>query len=128
MTLILLAASAALAAPAPAAAEVPQKLLQARRDAAQQAYDSALAQYRTGKGDAEGVYRWSHRWLVAQQEMAGTKAEREAAAAAHLGRVKDLEKAAEKLVKTGVAPPLEGKAARFYVAEAEVWLAQAKGK
>jgi hypothetical protein len=42
--------------------------------------------------------------------------------------MKDLEKVAEKLVKTGLVAPLEGKAARFYVAEAEVWLAQAKGK
>src|SRR5436305_1248271 len=112
MTLVLLAASAAMAAPAPAAAEVPAKLLQARRDAAQQAYDSALAQYRTGKGDAEGVYRWSQRWLVAQQEMSATKAERETAAAAHLGRMKDLEKAAEKMLRAGLVPPLEGKAAR----------------
>jgi outer membrane protein TolC len=128
MTFVLLAASAAFAAPAPAAAEVAPKLLQARRDAAQQAYDLTLAMYRTGKGDAEGVYRWSQRWLVAQQDMAGTKAERTAAAEAHLGRMKDLEKVAEKLVKTGLVAPLEGKAARFYVAEAEVWLAQAKGK
>jgi outer membrane protein TolC len=124
VALALLAVGTAVAA-APDA-KVSPELLRARLAAAQEAYDLAEALYRQGRGEPEAVYRWSHRWLTAQQALAGTKAERTAAAEAHLGRMKRLEEAAKAMVRVGTGSPLDERAAKYYVAEAEVWLAQAK--
>ena len=129
VALALLVAGAAAAVAAPPDAKVSPELLQARLGAAQDAYALAEALYRQqGKGEPEAIYRWSHRWLTAQQALAGTKAERTAAAEAHLDRMKRLEAAAKALVKVGMTSPLDERAARYYVAEAEVWLAQAKSE
>jgi len=126
--LALLVVGTAAAVAAPPDAKVPPELLRAQLDAAQEAYALAEALYRQGKGEPESVYRWSHRWLTAQQALAGTKAERTATAEAHLGRMKRLEEVAKAAVRVGTGSPLDERAAKFYVAEAEVWLAQAKNE
>ena len=47
---------------------------------------------------------------------------------AHLARMKTLEEAAKRGVKVGMEPPLAARAARCYVADAKVGLAEAKGE
>jgi hypothetical protein len=84
--------------------------------------------YKQGKGNPEGVYRWSHRWFTAQQAVAKTKADRIAAAEVHVTRMQALEKTAKKLVEVGMESPLAAHAASYFVAEAEVELALAKGE
>jgi hypothetical protein len=128
VALALLVVGTAAAVAAPPDPKVSSELFQARVDAAKEAYLLAEALYRQGMGEPETIYRWSHRWLTAQQTLAGTKAERTAAAEAHLARMKKLEEVAKATVRVGTACPLDGRAAKFYVAEAEVWLAQAKSE
>ena len=128
VALALLVVSTAAAVAAPPDAKVSPELLRARLDAAQEAYELAEALYRQGNGEPEAVYRWSHRWLAAQQALTGTKAERAAATEAHLTRMKRLEEVAKAGVRVGTRSPLDQSAAKFYVAEAEVWLAQAKSE
>ena len=128
VVLALLVVGTAAAVAAPPDVKVSPELLRVRLDSAKEAYDLAEALYRQGKGEPETIYRWSHRWLTAQQALAGTKAERTAAAEAHLDRMKRLEEVAKATVRVGMASPLDERAAKFYVAEAEVWLAQAKNE
>ena len=124
----LLVVGTAAAVAAPPDPKVSSELLQARLDAAKEAYLLAEALYRQGTGEPETIYRWSHRWLTAQQALAGTKAERTAAAEAHLGRMKRLEEVAKATVRVGTGSPLDARAAKYYVAEAEVGLAQAQSE
>jgi hypothetical protein len=108
--------------------------------------------------DEETVYRWSLRLLESQRAIAETPAEEAKAYEAHLGRMKELEKAApERIVMVPVPPNRQrweeqahrgrqgwqkvghscrtpaalaarGRDDRLFPAEAEVWLAEAKSK
>lgn len=79
-----------------------------------------------GKADAEKVYLWSRRWMEARRDGSDKPADRAAAAEAHRDRMKELRKTAESQYNTGKTTPADVLAADFYVAEAELWLAQAK--
>jgi outer membrane protein TolC len=127
LALGLLVVSSAGAA-APTDVKVSPELLKARLEAAREAYKTAETLYQQGRTEPEMVYRWSARWLSAQQAAAGTKAERVRAAEAHLLRMQELEKGVKGMTRAGVRPPFDGREARFYVAEAEVWLAQARAE
>jgi hypothetical protein len=126
-----------------AKAQVPQKagalpaLLKARLDAAQKAYGQAMA----GLGEVkriganvnvlqakpEEVYTWSVRWLNAQLDMSDQKDKHHAALEAHFKRMKELQTKVAQL-SPELLPPIETSAAAWYLAEAEVWLAQEKAK
>jgi outer membrane protein TolC len=103
-------------------------LTRAKLDAARHAYEANVQAYAAGRGDADKVYLWSWRWMEAEREQAEKKGGREAALESHLERMKDLRKAAVKRYQAGQAPQADPLGAGFYVAEAELWLAQAKDK
>ncbi len=70
--------------------------------------------------DVEVLYRWSRRWMDGELVASKTKEDRIAAAAAHLTRMKHLERAAAELVKLGADFPASSEAAAaYYRLEAE---------
>lgn len=110
----------------------------ARVEAAQQVYDGemrmlgvaikASGQEVTLMGRPEDAYIWSIRWLNAQRDMSSGKDNQVAALEDHLTRMKALKQKVSKL-PSDLLSDLKGKmATRYYVAEAEFWLAQEKAK
>jgi hypothetical protein len=128
LTLAAALAGLAAAAPAPSEGKAPPELLKAQRDSARKAYEVCAEGYPKGSPgyDVEKCYLWSRRWLEAERQLAGD-ADR-TAIAGHLDRMKKLEEITGARVKAGSGSALEGAAAAFYRAEAETWVAQAKGK
>jgi hypothetical protein len=120
------------AAPAPPEGKAPPELLKAQRDAARKTYEMSAQCYAEGvpPGDAEKCYLWSRRWLDAERQLAGDGDADRAAVVAHLDRMKHLEEMTRKLLRVGAksVTVVDAAAAAFYRAEAEVWVAQAKGK
>jgi hypothetical protein len=72
----------------------------------------------------ERLHHWSLRWMDAERELAEKQAGRVAAVAAHLDRMRGLEKEAKKAV-FGLAP-YEATAVTFYRLEAEKLLLREK--
>jgi RND family efflux transporter MFP subunit len=84
-------------------------------------------------GKSEDAYLWSVRWLNAERDMSSGKEGQVTALERHLARMKKLQQVLSALSGMppgpGLLAPLWGtEAARYYVAEAEFWLAQEKGK
>jgi hypothetical protein len=102
----------------------------AKLEAARITYEALLEVHRQGQAgfDAEKVYLWSRRWMEAERDLSEKKADRAAAAEAHLDRMKDLRKLDVARYKAGQGTKAEALGADFYVAEAELWLARVKGK
>ncbi|MFT5683651.1 MAG: hypothetical protein ACI8RZ_004583 [Myxococcota bacterium] len=92
----------------------------ARIEAASAAYAAAQTELSTGMGAPEAVYRWSCRWLdsTTSADTAGVRA----ALAAHQARMVDLQETVTTQVQQGTAPASGLAAARYYVAEAAVWV------
>jgi hypothetical protein len=122
-------------------------MTKARADAARQAYEIRWARFSENlrnsrfpnnprDADVESLYRWSRRWL--ESERVDKKADRIAAYQAHLNRIKDVANCVNKAVEQEKADTqisavrevvwIEVLATKFYLAEAELWLAQAKGE
>jgi hypothetical protein len=78
-----------------------------------------------GKEPPERVYEWSERWRRYAAAV-GTRAARLAAAEAHLARMKDLHGPLPALYDQGRIPIADLWATEFFVAEAEIRLAEAK--
>jgi hypothetical protein len=75
--------------------------------------------------DTDDRYAWSRRWMEAERECAADDAGRRAAADAHLARMKRLLDVAQKRLDAGMISATEAAATRYYVAEAEQWVAEA---
>jgi hypothetical protein len=75
----------------------------------------------------EELYRWSCRWLEAEEEVNGNKAGRVAAAVAHLDRMKQVESLAREMHAKGLVDPADVPATQFYRLEAERRLARSRG-
>lgn len=112
---LFFAAAATLSGQAWTAGRAPDKLQQARSTAAARAFALQSAQYKSGQGTLDSVYRWSLRWRLSGP---GRKAD-----AAHLGRMKTLASEVKAKHGAGMASAADAAAARYYVAEAEVWAA-----
>jgi hypothetical protein len=98
---------------------------QARIDAATKTFALVEIQYQSGASSADAVYLWSTRWLHAQLEVGtASKKGRHDAAADHLARMKKLATSIGKSVAAGIGSKTDGEAAKYYVAEAELWAAQ----
>jgi len=95
---------------------------------AQQGYELTVEEFRTGKVDLMHTYPWSVRWMEAQRTLAQTKSERIAAVEAHVARLKPLEAITWSKYQAGQATMSEVVTMRFYVAQAELQLAQAKAE
>ena len=112
----------------PARGQDPQGLLRRRIDAAHRAYKESMDLYREGRTrDVDRIYRWSERWLHAEQELNDKKADRITAAEGHLRRMKQLEDLVKNVYKAGAAAPIELPAVEYYRLDAEVALSKAKG-
>jgi RNA polymerase sigma factor (sigma-70 family) len=112
-------------------------LTKAKTDAAHKAYDEAMQLLQQTRrmgsvifllGKSEDVYTWSVRWMAAEREAKSDKEGEAAALANHLKRMKDLEQVVKKLRGGGLVTSLDPLAVEYYIKEAEVWLARAKGK
>jgi hypothetical protein len=129
--LALVVGVASMGEPSQARADEPPSvadLMKAKVETARRGYEASVAALATGKADAEKVYLWSRRLLEAQQDSSDKKADRLAALEGHLGRMKDLRKIAEERYRQGAAIHADVVATDYYVAEAALWLAQAKTK
>jgi hypothetical protein len=105
------------------------KLLGEMRDAARNTYDLHWKHFKNAQGlDLEALHRWSRRWLEAERKVSNKKADQTAALQAHSDRMKELEKVAATLAKTGQGPQSAASAATYFRLEAELWVAQAKEK
>jgi hypothetical protein len=97
----------------------------AAAQAAERAYTATYAEYETGRADIEAVYRWSIRWMQAEQAASG-----EAAIRSHLERMESLRDKIKGLndagARGGEAAGLA--AAQYYVVEAKEMLEKAKEK
>jgi hypothetical protein len=131
LILVLAATRAALLGPARAGEGKAAANAKARLEAARKVYEVYLDRYKRGEPqplNAELLYRWSRRWLEAQQELATKKGDKVAAVEAHLTRMRWLEELLRRMHKSGVAATFDVAGAEFYRLEAERWVAQAKGK
>jgi hypothetical protein len=116
------------AAPVPAGAQGAPALAEAKFTAARKAYEAHWKALPTGLSDPEKVYLWSRRVLEAQRALSPKKADRVAAAEAHLERMRDLQKATVQRYKAGRNSFAEVAGTDFYLAEAQSGLAQAKAQ
>jgi hypothetical protein len=108
-------------------AKLISKLRKAKLEAARQTYKVTWQNYKDGLAPpVELPYRWSCRWLQAQREMSGQKAEQIAAFQAHWERMREMERIERELRRSRLNPINEVTAAEYYRTEAEIWLAQTK--
>lgn len=107
------ASSSATAAPDPARERV---------EAATEAFRLSLVSLGAGAGTYDECYQWSLRLLAAERD--ATPSRGSSALAAHADRMSELSSAVEKRVRDGMLPRIAAVAARFYRAEAQVWMAQ----
>lgn len=116
-------------AQAAAGPQVPQRLLEARRDAARRTYDELWKKNQEALLPvAELAYRWSLRWLEAERDLSEQKPNQVAAFQAHSARMRELERISRDRFRTRTNPIEEVTAAEFYAVEAEIWLLRAKNK
>jgi hypothetical protein len=103
-------------------------LARERLHSARTAYEGVWEAFLAGQMDVESVYDWSDRWRSAAAAVASSGAERVAAAAAHLQRMKKLQQPVWEQCKAGRRNGWESSATDYYVAEAEILLAAASKK
>jgi hypothetical protein len=103
---------------------VPDKLAQAKLDAARKTFESVWASqnYR----EAEVPYQWSRRWLEAWCAVCDKKEDKVAAYRQHLARMQELERLIQKEYQQQVVSLNQVNASHYFVVEAEQWLAEAK--
>jgi hypothetical protein len=97
--------------------------------AAAKTYEATTAAYNAGTAPGQDVYVWSRRWLEADRNLAKNDRDQLAALTAHWERTHALYKRVEALYRNG-SKGGEAEmyfAMRFYVAEAELFLADAGG-
>ena len=104
--------------------KVPEKLLRTKLDYARKTFEvySKSQEFRT----AETAYQWSCRWLEAQRQLSDNKKDQKEAVEAHQIRMQKLQQAVDQLYQGKLVGIEQVYATAFYVAEAEVWVAQSK--
>jgi hypothetical protein len=95
--------------------------------AAENAYKLAKSQLDSALGDAEGVYRWSVRWLNAAIDL--NPSDKITQFKAHLTRMQELENLINgKASASGRANQMAAAITSYYRLEAEYWLTKAGSK
>jgi hypothetical protein len=97
-------------------------LLKNKLEAAQKAFRQA---WENQGGDVEVAYRWSCRWLEAERALSEKTEDRLAALQSHLERVREIEQVTRRQFRERITSMFQVRASEFFVAEAEVWVAQA---
>lgn len=112
-----------------AAARVDPDLLQNTAEAAEKAYECYLSSYDAGTAVSSDVYTWSRHWAEAERALAKDKDAERAALKDHRDRMERLFRKVNALYREGVKGGEAERfyAAKFYLAEAEVWLASVQG-
>jgi len=106
--------------------EVKQKA-NAQLAVVQRVFELRLQAHKQGEfPDLDETYVWSRRWMDAQQALSETRAERMAAIETHLARMREFEVIAKRLHEAREIGIQDVMACSFYVAEAELWLAEAR--
>jgi len=100
-----------------------QKLLPMGREVVQVLQE----QHRTGRSDVYVLAEWMRRVGDLQRNVARTKEQRIAAIEAYRKRVQELAALADARYRTGTAGVIETRIIQYYLAEADLWLAEAKG-
>lgn len=105
------------------------KAAKAMLEAAAKTYEATAAGYDAGTAPGQDVYIWSRRWLDAERSLAKNDHHQLAALTAHWERMHTLYRKIEALYRHGSKGGEAEKyfAMRFYVAEAELFLADAGG-
>jgi site-specific recombinase XerD len=112
-----------------APAKVSPELAKAKVAAARKTYEVIWKNNREGLVPfAELAYRWSKRWLEAELELGDKKEEQIAAHQAHKERMRELARVTRDRYRNRVNTIEETTATEFYIAEAEIWLEQAKNR
>jgi hypothetical protein len=110
-------------------AKVPAALAKAKVDAAHRTYDVVRRNNREGLAPfAELSYRWSRRWLEAELDLNDNKESQLTAYVAHRDRMRELARITRDRYRNRVNTVEEASATDFYIAEAEIWIEQAKIK
>ncbi len=96
---------------------------QARLTAASGAYTAFETRLKSGNATAEVLYVWSVRWYESEKKNRTALL----AAQSHLARMRGLQTTVKANVAAGTMSAADEKGAAYYVAEAEVWVADAGG-
>lgn len=110
-------------------AQVDSALLRNLADAAKGGYTAWQASYNAGTAVASDCYIWSRRWVEAEQALAEDQKAQRVALQQHRDRMEQLFQKIDALHRAGVRGGEEEHyyAAKFYLAEAEIWLASVQG-
>ncbi len=100
------------------------ELKRAKLEAARNAFDAAWTH--NDWPHVEIPYRWSCRLLEAGREMSEKKHDQIDPCQAHLDRMKDLERITRERYQSKLVTIDQLTATAYYVAEAQIWLEQAK--
>jgi hypothetical protein len=104
--------------------KVPEKLLQTQLDCARKTYQEFWKSQEFRSADT--AYLWSCRWLAAQRQLTENKKELKTAVDSHLARMQELQGRYDQLFQQKLVGLEQVYAVSFYLAEAEIWVAQAK--
>ena len=110
--------------------KVDRRMLQRMADAAAKTFEATKASYDVGTEVMSNVYVWSRRWLEADRALARSDADEIAALEAHRRRMRQLMMKIRAMYVTGTkGGEIERFAAtKFYLAEADAWLASAQNR
>jgi hypothetical protein len=98
----------------------------ARLKAAQAAFEGAWEIFRGGRGYFMDIYDLSTHWRTAAEWLAKSPAEKVGVAEAHLARMKQLQAPIRESHDAGRVPSFEFWATEFFVAEAELFVTEAR--
>jgi hypothetical protein len=97
-------------------------------EAARKTCHAVAAEYLDGKATVEQVNAWSRRWMTAERDTSKKPQDQYAALEAHIGRLKQLEAAAQSQFEKKRAPASDASAAEYHRLDAELELSRAKNK
>jgi hypothetical protein len=127
-SLLVSAASSQTAGPK-TAPKIPRELLAQRREAARKVFEEHLTRLKAAEmATDERLMWWSERWLNAELALSEKPADRTAALAAHVQRLKELERIFDAHAKAGQARESDAQAATYFRADAEIRLQEAAEK
>ncbi|HLW66443.1 MAG TPA: hypothetical protein VKS79_14105 [Gemmataceae bacterium] len=122
VSLIVFAASPALAGPEPAQPKVPRELLEKRLAAAQKVFQENLFRFKNREGLSSELFGWPERCLEARLALADKQSDRVNAFKTYLSETREVERIATSYARTGQGRESDAQAATYYRLEAEIRL------